>query len=156
MLLELQRRTNFNQDHAYPSVKRIELPVQEAFFLCDSEWFRQLQPGDYRCELHLWHSLYNDWVTVARHKVKVWVSRKSTTFILRFPHVRQCVNLGLELQYREDCRRTYYGLPPALARDVYDVRVPRPEKIGDDFIVVVYPAVSQLRVTPLPQLTYVA
>ena len=98
--------------------------------------------------MHIWHSRYHDWVTVARHKVKIWVSRKSTTFILRFPHVRHCVDLGLELQFREDRRRAYYGLLPVLSREVNDVRVPRPEKIGDNFIVVAYPAVSHPR---LPQ-----
>ncbi|KAI1782274.1 hypothetical protein LXA43DRAFT_1104420 [Ganoderma leucocontextum] len=128
------------RDRADPKEKAMDLPLYQTYCLRDSVWFQETIRGDYRREMHIWQRKYEDWVTVTRNQVKIWVSDKSTTFILRLPHVRQCVGFGHQIQLREDRRRAYYGLQPALSREVRDIRVPRPEKIGDDFIVVVYPA----------------
>ncbi|PIL28192.1 hypothetical protein GSI_09729 [Ganoderma sinense ZZ0214-1] len=127
-------------DHAYPLVHTMNLTLDQPFRLRDSMWFQQAISGDYRRDINLWRRKYEDWATVNRDEVEISVTAYSSTFILRLPHVRHCVGLGREIQAREDFRLQHDGMLPVRPRELCDIRVPRPEKIGDDFIVVVYPA----------------
>nr|VWO99571.1 Dual O-methyltransferase/FAD-dependent monooxygenase CTB3 (Cercosporin toxin biosynthesis cluster protein 3) [Includes: O-methyltransferase (EC, FAD-dependent monooxygenase (EC ] [Ganoderma boninense] len=131
------------KDGMYPLAHNMSLPLRQAFRLRDSMWFQQSIPGDHRCDMNIWRGKYEDWTTVNRDEVEIWVTEKSCTFILRLPHVQNCVGLGREIQCREACRLQFYGALSVGAGAPQDIRVPRPEKIGDDFTVVVYPAVLQ-------------
>ncbi|KAI1784954.1 hypothetical protein LXA43DRAFT_1100866 [Ganoderma leucocontextum] len=131
----------YDEDDEFPRVRAFNVPLHKYFRPSHTLWFEDAITGDHRRVILLWEGDGEDWSKVARDKVKLWIDGKSSSFIFRLRKVRRCLGLGSELQLQEQHREDLPNDVPTAPREVRDLRVPRHEKIGDDFTVVAYSAI---------------